>query len=197
MKLIVKKAHGLVLPVVRLHCQRDHYLHRYPDPRSIPFAYVLEMDKEIFARDNRLFGFVVMKKPQHHRQKGLFGYEGLPTAWQVLDLARVWIHPELQQEGLNVFSQMVSKVIRRVQWDWLDHHPPRFPDLPYHIELVISYADLKFHSGTSYKACSFTHHSTNDDKALYYRRLLPPRKAWHPTRSYQPGLLPDMPLVHP
>lgn len=76
------------------------------------------------------------------------------------------------------------------------NHPPRFPALPYHIELVISYADLKFHSGTSYRACSFIHHSTHDDKALYYRRLRPPLKSWTPTRDYQPPLLDGMPLVH-
>lgn len=196
MTLTIRRATGLLLPEVRLHCKRDHYLHRFPDPRSLPFAYVLEYNRELHARDNRLLGFIVMKKPQNHRHSGLFGYEGLPTAWQVLDLCRVFVHPDLQQPGLNIFSQMVSKVIRRVQQDWLQHHPPRFPNLPYHIELIISYADLRYHTGTAYRACSFTHHSTQNDLALYYRRLHPPMKAWTPTREYQPPLFDGMPLVH-
>ena len=196
MALNVHRATGSQVSNIREHCARDHYLHRYPDPRSLPFAYMLDVDGNLHRPDGRLNGFIVMKKPQHHRQKDLFGYAGLPTAWQVLDMARVWVHPDLQQPGLNIFSQMVSKVIKRVQWDWLEHHPPRFPDLPYHIELVISYADLKFHSGAAYRACSFTHLGTNNDLSLYYRRLQAPLKAWTPTRPYQRGLLPNMPLVH-
>src|SRR5690554_4268455 len=95
--LTVQRATGALLQDVRHHCEQYHYLHRYPDPRSLPFGYVLEVDGEQRADDGRLLGLVVLKKPQHHRQRGLFGDEGLPTAWQVLDLARVWVHPALQR----------------------------------------------------------------------------------------------------
>jgi hypothetical protein len=178
----------------RATVERDHYLRRWPDPRSLPFAYRLTVGGHDLASDGRPFGLVVMKKPQHHRQRGLFGYEGLPTAWQVLDLARVWIHPDLQSDRwpginragarvthtLNVFSRMVSAVLRRVQRDWLVHHPPRFPELPYHILLVISYCELKHHDGTGYRASNFSDFGLTQDgtKEVYFRSLRPPRFSW-------------------
>lgn len=204
MNLFVHTVVDRTLADVREGCERDHYLHRWPDPRSLPFAYVLNVDGKHHAADGRLFGFVVMKKPQHHKQVGLFGYDGLPTEWQVLDLARVWVHPQLQRHedghALCVFSQMVSKVIRRVQWDWLDHHAPRYPDLPYHVELIISYCELAHHDGTAYRASGFERIGLSGDgsKEVYARRLKPPLKRWSPTRPVQYPLIADLglPIVH-
>jgi hypothetical protein len=183
---------------LRQHCEDYHYLHRWPDDRSLPFGYRLISDGVGTAPDGRLHGLVVMKKPQHHRQVGLFGYEGLPTSWQVLDLARVWINPCWQVPGLNIFSRMVGMVMRQVQSDWLEHHPPVFPDLPYHIRLIISYCELSHHDGTAYRACSFARHGLTSDgsKELYIRHLRQPLKAWHPTRETQFPLLEGLPLVH-
>jgi hypothetical protein len=192
------------LLAVREHCEQQHYLHRYPDPRSLPFGYILQVAGEQYAADGRLHGLVVMKKPQHHQQRGLFGYPGMPTSWQVLDLARVWIHPALQQHSgghaLCIFSQFVSRVLRRVQWDWLDHHPPRYPDQPYHIEVVISYCDLEHHDGTAYRASGFRWNGFSEDrtKEVYYRRLRKPLKSWLPTRPAQLPLFGNLglPLRH-
>jgi hypothetical protein len=183
--------------------ERDHYLHRWPDPRSLPFAYCLNINYERLAADGRPFGLIVMKKPQHHKQQGLFGYDGLPTAWQVLDLARVWIHPGLQSSHwlglnrkgervhhtLNIFSRMVSAMSRRVQHDWLSHHPPVFPELPYHILLIISYCDRGHHDGTGYRAANFQKWSelTRDgQKEIYYRRLRSPLYSWKPVQPRLP-----------
>ena len=140
---------------------KDHYLHRWPAPLSLPFGYRLLLDGRVTAPDGRPWGVVVMKKPQHTKQGGLFGYDQLPTHWQVLDLARVWIHPDLQMKdaagrSLCMFSQMVGAVLRRVQADWLVHHPPWYPELPYHIQLIISYCELAHHDGTAYRASGFT-----------------------------------------
>lgn len=188
---------------VRHTIETDHYLHRWPDPRSLPFAYVLFIkqlwgDHPIHA-DGRPYGVVVMKKPQHHKQAGLFGYPGLPTAWQVLDLARVWVHPALQFTLDNghaacVFSQMVSLVLRRVQADWLTIHPPRFPDQPYHIETIISYCELAHHDGTAYRASGFTRHglSTDSSKEVYIRHLRRPRRSW----SMPAAQIAQMPLFN-
>lgn len=184
---------------LRHHAVKFHYLHRWPVATSLPFGYALMINSERYAPDGRLWGFVVMKKPQHLRQKDLFGVPGQPTAWQVLDLARVWIHPSLQGESatefftnragqraprnLNVFSQMVSKVIKRVQWDWLEVHPPRFPELPYHILVIISYCQLDHHDGIGYRASGFQSIGLSADKAkeVYVRRLKMPQKSWKPT----------------
>lgn len=176
---------------VRSTIERNHYLHRWPDARSLPFAYCLTVDGCRTAKDGRPFGIVVFKLLQHHKQKGLFGSEGLPTAWQVLDMARVWIHDELREcrwtgldrrgrvveQNLNIFSRMVALVLRCVQRDWLEHHPPVFPALPYHIELVLSYCDRQHHQGTGYKASGFEYWGETSDKSkdIYIRRLRPPR----------------------
>lgn len=185
-----------VLAAVRDHCERHHYLHRWPDPRSLPMAYALAVNGDLQTPALDLWGLMVFKKPQHHRQRGLFGYPGLPTAWQVLDLARVWIHPALQQPGWCVFSQFVGLCIRHCQADWLIHHPPRFPELPYHIELVISYCELAHHDGTAYRASGFVTAGLTSDgtKEIYCRKLKAPRKRWSPEREVQWPLLAGMPL---
>lgn len=204
MKIGVQRAMGRDLDEVRDHTEQYHYLKRWPDARSLPFAYSLLVDDEAHAPDGRLYGLVVMKKPQHHQHRHLFGYPDLPTAWQVLDLARVWVHPMLQRHenghSLCVFSQMVSKVIRRVQWDWLDWHPPRYPQQPYHIEVIISYCDLSHHDGKAYRASGFTWNGFTADrtKEVYFRKLNPPHKQWHPTSEHpaQLPLLAGFPLLH-
>lgn len=194
---------------VKQSIEENHYLHRWPDPRSLPFAYVLWIDNGRWqtcrADDGRPYGVVVMKKPQHHQHKGLFGYEGLPTSWQVLDLARVWVHPDLQHPLDNghaacVFSQMVSLVLRRVQSDWLTIHPPRFPNQPYHIETIISYCELTHHDGTAYRASGFTRHGFSNDrtKEVYVRRLRRPRRSWSmpPDQRAQMPIFPDHPIKY-
>jgi hypothetical protein len=186
-----------LLADIRERCEQGHYLHRWPDPRSLPFAYAVVVNGALHAPDGRLNGVLVFKKLQHHKQKNLFGYAGLPTAWQVLDLARVWINPHWQQLGTNLFSRSVSQSLRVVQRDWLAHHPPRFPTLPYHIELVVSYADHRFHRGTAYKACNFQAWGQNDGKTLYIYRLRAPRWHWTPEQAHIPvqhPLLEGMPL---
>lgn len=191
--------------IVRPTIEECHYLKRWPHPLSLPFAYRLIVAEPegratpAAASDGRPWGVVVMKKCQHHKQVGLFGFEGLPTAWQVLDLARVWIHPALQscrftgpdrkgqvrQHSSCVFSRMTALVLRRCQRDWVEHHPPVYPHLPYHIELVLSYCDRAHHQGTGYKASGFTHFGETSDKTkdIYIRRLSRPRWTCGPRPS--------------
>lgn len=180
-----------LLKVVRQHCEAYHYLQRWPDPRSLPFAYAMLTDGKLYAPDGRLNGLLVFKKLQHHKQKGLFGYEGLPTAWQVLDLARVWINPHWQQPGLHLFSRAVESAMERIQRDWLYHHPPVFPHLPYHLELIVSYADHRYHKGHAYQACHFKKWKPGrEDMSLYYKRLPVPDWTWRPEMAYE-----DLPLL--
>lgn len=180
----------------------EHYLHTWPHPKSLPFGYRLVVDDAQYAPDGRLWGCVVMKIPQQRKTRGLFGYRGLPTAWQVLDLARVWIHPALQRKddghALCVFSRMVGLVFRRVQRDWLVHHPPYWPDQPYHIVTVISYCDLDHHDGTAYRASGFHWHGFSSDrtKEVYVRHLRPPLKRWSPVRPAQMPLFEGVPWRH-
>lgn len=192
--------------IVRQTIEQHHYLHRFPDARSLPFGYRLVVNGSQFAADGRPHGIVIMKKLQHLKQRNLFGYEGLPTAWQVLDLARVWVHPEWQRRddsghALCMFSRMVSRVMKRVQRDWLEHHPPRFPELPYHIELIISYCELQHHEGTGYRASNFKAAGKTSDgtKELYLYRLPAPRWKWKLADVPSPVQLPllvDVPIKY-
>lgn len=192
---LVRATSSALLASIRERCEQDHYLHRWPDPRSLPFAYAIQVNGALYAEDGRLNGLLVFKKLQHHKQKRLFGYEGLPTAWQVLDLARVWIHPIWQTPGVHLFSRSVDLALMRVQRDWLAHHPPRFPDLPYHIELIVSYADLRFHTGAAYQACRFRKWGTRGHKTLYIKRLSRPEWNWTPAQvQAQLPLWDEMPI---
>jgi hypothetical protein len=179
-----------------------HYMHRPVHPRACPFAYrILVSGQEA--------GVIIMATPHFTRQRDLFGFPGLPTKWQVLVISRVWIAPRFQgqcvidQQGrshsLPVASCALGQVLRRVQRDWIEHHPPRFPDQPYHIRLVIAYADLgQGHEGTIYKASNFRlwgstkntrpRHSTRGEfngteKRLYIRELREPSWSYDPQQG--------------
>lgn len=179
-------------PGLRKCVETQHYLHNWPHPKSLPFGYRLVVDGCELAPDGLLWGAVVLKKPQAMKMRGLYGYVGLPTAWQVLDLARVWVNPCLQHKenghALCVFSQMVGLVMRRVQADWLVHHPPYYPDQPYQIVTVISYCDLTHHDGVAYRASGFRWHGYSSDQKMevYVRHLRAPRKRWQPGYAQMP-----------
>lgn len=82
----------------------------------------------------------------------MFGYPGLPTKWQVLSLARLWLHDDLPHNSETV---VIAKALKLVQHRWLEVHPPRFLDEPYHVRRIISYADTRYHRGTIYRAANF------------------------------------------
>jgi len=71
------------------------------------------------------------------------------------------------------------KVIQR---DWLLHHPPRDLSEPYHLRLLISYAQKdQGHEGTVYKAAGMEQWGETQDgeKWIYLERL--PEPDWTPT----------------
>jgi len=145
-----------------------------------------------------------MATPHFTKLHGVFGYDGLPTKWQTLVIARVWLDPDVQHPQANghagnVASCAISRMLRRVQHDWLEHHPPRYADEPYHVRIILAYADQGVgHEGTIYKASNFTYwgatqntrrrHTTRGEhdgstKLLYIYRLKEPR--WLPTLQLQ------------
>jgi hypothetical protein len=131
-----------------------HYLQRPIHPRANPFAYEINLD-------GRTIGTIIMATIHFTKQRELFGYPGLPTKWQVLQVARLWLRPDVQQpqpngHASNIASCALAQMLRRVQHDWLEHHPPPFPDQPYHIRLILAYADPSAgHRGTIYSAANF------------------------------------------
>lgn len=146
--------------------QERHYLHRAVDWRARPMVYVVSR----WGWDR--LGLVMAGIPHAARCGGWWGYPGLPTQWQVVDLCRIWLDPSLQAGGdlarrpgeapgfvdrKGVFrpttaSWMMGEVLRRIQQDRVSLWPPVYPEQPYHIRLVISYHDPRFHRGTIYRA---------------------------------------------
>lgn len=131
-----------------------HYLHRRVHPLGLPFAYKILLEQQAI-------GTIIMATPHFTKLRGLFGYTGLPTQWQVLQLSRFWLAPSYQSpqsngHANNLASCALAQLLKRVNNDWLNHHPPRFPSQPHHLELILAYADRTVgHRGTIYRAANF------------------------------------------
>lgn len=73
--------------------------------------------------------------------------------WQVLVLSRMWLHDDLPY---NSETCVMGKIWKRIQRDWLTHHPPVDNQKPYHIRLIVSWSDLGAgHDGCIYRAANF------------------------------------------
>lgn len=149
-------------------CETHHYLKKRPHPRQRPMIYTIK------DRGERV-GLVVVGIPHATKNRRWWGYEGLPTQWQVVDLCRIWVCPKYQRGGElakpnavpgfhdrkgvfrpTVASWAISNVLGMVQVDRISMYPPVYLDKPYHIELVISYHDPQYHKGTIYKVSGAT-----------------------------------------
>lgn len=129
-----------------------HYLHTAVHQRACPFGWACVFDDNLYQPDGKPSGFIVFCSVHFTKLRGEFGYEGLPTQWQVLSLARLWLHDNLPRNSESCF---VGKALRRVQKRWLEIHPPKFPDEPYHVRKVISFCETERFLGTIYKATNF------------------------------------------
>lgn len=142
---------------------QHHYLRRPVDPRARPMAYIVR-------HAGRRMGAMILGIPHATKCRGWWGYEGLPTQWQVVDIARIWLSPELQAGGdqcrpgtvpgyvdrhgawrSTVATWAISEVLARVQRDRVALWPPVYPREPYHILLAISYHDPAYHRGAIYR----------------------------------------------
>lgn len=140
-----------------------HYLHRRVDNRAWPMCYLVWSER-------RHLGMVMAGIPHATACQGWWGKRAGLTQWQVVDLCRIWLHPDVQAGGINcnpewvpgyydrrgqwrstLATWVIHAVLERVQRDWVALWPPVYPDQPYHIRLAISYSDPKFHRGTIYR----------------------------------------------
>lgn len=164
--------------------KKFHYLHKYPDPRCMSFAY------SVYLRGEWV-GCLVFGRPQAGRLfKGPLTYGGLDDVdsgrakycrWEILNLSRVWLSPSVQRGGEHcragslpgfvdrkgVFrSALASAVIRaaieRIRVDYLLMFPPVFFK-KWHIRAVLSYCDTRLHRGTIYRSSGFGLASCNRD----------------------------------
>lgn len=132
--------------------KKYHYMHRSVHQRAVPFGWGVIFDGQEFQPDGHPSGMIMFASIHYTRLSGEFGYAGLPTKWQVLSLARLWLHDNLPR---NSETCVIAKAIKMVQRRWLEVHPPRFADQPYHVLKIISYSDSRYHTGTIYRAANF------------------------------------------
>ena len=129
-----------------------HYMHRPVHRRAVPFGWAVRFDGELCQPDGRPSGFIVFASIHYTRLRNEFGYPGLPTKWQVLSLSRLWLHDNLPRNSETV---VIAKALKRVQARWLEVHPPVDWSQPYQVRKIITYADLRYHQGTIYRAANF------------------------------------------
>lgn len=161
-----------------------HYLHKPVDPRCRPLAYILTL------ADIRT-GCLVFGRPESTRcYRGGLTYGNRQDVaagrayydyWEVLNLCRVWLHPDVQQGGTyydpyalpgfvdrrgiwrsTLASTVIGQALGRVGFDYLLAHPPCFVEEPYALRAVLSYCDLSTHKGTIYRAAGFRMARTNE-----------------------------------
>lgn len=129
-----------------------HYMHRGVHQRAVPFGWAVTFDGALYQADGAPSGFITFASIHYTRLRGEFGYPGLPTKWQVLSLARLWLHDNLPRNSETV---VIAKALKMVQRRWLEVHPPVNWSQPYQVRKIISYSDCRFHTGTIYRAANF------------------------------------------
>lgn len=153
---------------------RHHYMHQAIHQKACPFGWALAFNSEVCRPDGRPAGFIIFASVHFTRLGGEFGYPGLPSKWQVLSLARLWPHPDFQTGGCfyspdvlpgfinrkgefesTLATEVIAGALDEVQVRWLEVHPPRFLDEPYHVLKVISFANTELFNGTVYEAAGF------------------------------------------
>jgi hypothetical protein len=129
-----------------------HYMHQAIHPKASPFGWAVLFDGQMCQPDGKPSGFIIFASVHFTKLKGEFGYPGLPTKWQVLLLSRLWLHDDLPKRSETC---VIGKALKLVQRRWLEVHPPRFLNEPYHVLKIISYANTRLFEGTIYKAANF------------------------------------------
>lgn len=180
----IKFAQGMVI--------NHHYLHRPVDTRCSVEGYSVWVNRFHCA------GYFLFGRPEATRCGSWYGsvddvLNGRceVTRWQILNLARVWLHPDYQLGGKhysidlpgyldrkNIFrstlaSDALKIAVSRIGFDYLLQRPPCFLDEPYQIRYLISYCDTQLHKGTIYKNAGFELFRTNDRGIQTWRIELP------------------------
>lgn len=165
-----------------------HYLHAPVDSRCSPLAYEVLLHTQ---HSEYRAGVLIFGRPEATRcYDGDLTYGSLKDVesgraqfdrWEVLNLARVWLHPSVQRGGAfyqpellpgyydrrgewrsSLASHVIELALGRVGFDYLSQRPPCFPDEPYAIRAVLSYCDTSLHKGTIYRAAGFELARTNE-----------------------------------
>lgn len=180
----------------------EHYLHAPVDSRCRPLVYIAHHHATwgaAAAAGPRAIAILIFGRPESTKcYQGGLAYGSLADVqtgkatfdrWEVLNLARVWVHPRFQAGGLycsadeglpgytdrhgqwrsTLASHLIGLALARVGYDYLSQHPPVDCQYPYAIRAVLSYCDRKLHKGTIYRASGFALARTNrNDIETYF-----------------------------
>lgn len=177
----------------------SHYLHRPVDSRCSVEAYnvVLSVEMPSFIYKKPI-GMLMFGRPEATRCGSWYGsVEDVQagkcevTRWQVLNLARVWLSPDVQPGGhlhnsgllpgytdrrgewrSTLASTAIKLAAQRIGYDYLLRRPPCFLDEPYQINYLMSYCDRKVHRGVIYQAAGFELYRTNSNQIETWRLRL-------------------------
>jgi hypothetical protein len=194
MKLRLLNKNKADLQLAQATVEQHHYLHRRVDTRCSPVGYA------IILGDSPV-GILLFGRPQSTSCYPFFGsVEDVQTGraevtrWQILNLARVWIHPTAQKGGglygpewglpgfvdrrgvwrSTLASAAINAAFDRIVIDYLVEKPPCFPEEPYELRYAISYCDTRIHKGALYRAAGFELYRTNKDGVQTWRKELRP-----------------------
>lgn len=175
----------------------EHYLHRRPDPRTMPEGV------EIGVHGVGRIGLLLFGRPEATRCYPWYGsVEDVSTGraevtrWQVLNLSRVWFSPDVQPGGVHygphwlpgffdrrgqwrstLGSTVIQLIVPTVSAFYLERRPPVFLHEPYQITWLMSYCDTRVHRGALYAATGFARYRINRDGIETWRLQLPPMSA--------------------
>jgi hypothetical protein len=176
-----------------------HYLHTSVDVRCRPLTYLLTLF-------GRRVGCLIFGRPEATKVSGWYGSVedvlsgACPLSrWQVLNLARVYLDPSIQREGVFAHpdgligpsilpgfydrrqvwhsvcaSYVIDLALERVPFEYLYHRPPVWMDQPYELVHVLSYCNAQLHKGIIYQAARFERVRTNARGIQTYRRRVRP-----------------------
>lgn len=115
------------------------------------------------------------------------------TNWQVLNLARMWLHPDLQRGGCcygpeslpgyldrkgiwrsTLATTILRAAFKRVGYEYLTRRPPLHFDQPWRILWMLSYCDKRRHKGIIYDQAGFTLYRDEPRNPIRTWRLLLP-----------------------
>jgi hypothetical protein len=128
-----------------------HYLHRGRTMGQLPYWIIM---------DSHPVGVLLYSLPR--LSVPVDGVEPM----NILELARMWIHPGVQGHSLidstgrshsvSIASAAIGSSLRKVRQDWYWKYP-KLPD----IKAVVSWADTEHHEGTIYLASNFKQSGTS------------------------------------
>ncbi len=179
MTLCLELANNIALEWAQRQVAACHYLHTPVDSRCSVLAYL------VLLRGERV-GCLIFGRPEATRcyQGGLtYGSQedvrnGRATLdrWEVINLARIWLDPRIQQGGAwhvpNAATEAVGAALKRIVVDYLTLYPPCFLDEPWRLRVCLSYCDTRVHRGTIYRAAGFRLARTNTNGIETWMRPL-------------------------